>query len=557
MLTLQVFKNIQKTRVSMLVLDLKYPFYKIFCFFTLSIFLISCSSDSISEQNPFPKDDGEIPFSRLLINQKFYSTVLGEDLKYAVLLPEEYDKSKDDYPVVYLLHGFGNDEKAWYSDGMIQYYSDKYRGEITPMIFVMPSAYNTYYANRYNGSYPFMNMLTKEMVPEIDKLFRTKIDKKYRAAMGYSMGGYGALILPALNPEVFSVGVPLSMSFRTDEQYIAEPQNVFDVQWSPIFGGRGMSGVSRLTDYFKQYSPFHFFDTPNLNAFSGLKLLIDCGDDEETLSNTNDNLHALMRDNQISHEYRVRNGAHSFEYWKESLPEALKFISNAVQGIEHPSEPTPVTIGTRVESTDFESVDFFGVLSNILLPTDYANNTANYPVVYFIHDFEVDQRNKNVTDVFSLLRNAMIKGVIPKSIIVEIPASANLSSFRMTEIITKVDAGYRTKAIKESRIVLGNSLGGLNAASIASEDSNLFNSCFLFGAQLADKMESPAAGVFYYLDITDKGKYYRGYHNLYAKIRASQIKYEYRVRQGTESYQSFLNGLSNSLSILNKKLNLN
>ncbi len=498
----------------------------------------------------------EKPFVRLLENQKMPSAIFKVDINYAVLLPADYNESTSNYPVVYLLHGFGDDESAWYKGGNIKYYTDLYKDEITPMIYVMPIGYNTYYVNRYTGNYPYMDMITNELVPAIDKLFRTKKNKSGRAVMGYSMGGYGALILPALNPEVFSVGVPLSMSFRTDEQYIAEPQNVFDVQWSPIFGGRGMSGESRLTDYYKQHSPFHFFDTPNLSAFSDLKLLIDCGDDEETLSNTNDNLHALMRDNQISHEYRVRNGAHSFEYWKKSLPEALKFISNAVQGIEHPSEPTPVTIGARVESADFESVDFFGVLSNILLPVDYANNTINYPVVYFIHDYKIDQRNKNVTDVFSFLRNAMIKGVIPKFIIVEIPASANLGSSRMTEIITKVDAGYRTKAIKESRVVLGNSLGGLNAASIASEDSSLFNSCFLFGAQLADEMESPAAGVFYYLDITDKGKYYRGYHNLYAKIRASQIKYEYRVRQGSESYQSFLNGLGESFSFLKQNVAL-
>ncbi len=80
--------------------------------------------------------------------------------------------------------------------------------------------------------------------------------------MGYSMGGYGALILPSLNPDVFTVGVPLSMSFRTDEQYMAEPQDVFNSQWANLFGGFGANrDRTGLTDYFLQHSPFHFFGT--------------------------------------------------------------------------------------------------------------------------------------------------------------------------------------------------------------------------------------------------------------------------------------------------------
>src|SRR5690606_745783 len=156
-----------------------------------------------------------------------------------------------------------------------------------------PIGYNTYYVNRYTGFYPYMDMITTELVPTIDALFRTKKDKQARAVMGYSMGGYGALILPALNPDIFSIGIPLSMSFRTDEQYMAEPQGVFDSQWGTIFGGKGTAGEARLTDYYKQHSPFHFFNTTNTEAFAGLKILIDCGDDEESLTITNDAMHAV------------------------------------------------------------------------------------------------------------------------------------------------------------------------------------------------------------------------------------------------------------------------
>ncbi len=538
----------------MCVRDFKDRYYRLFCVFALCIAMFSCSSDRpVSEQNEFP-DEEEQPFSRLLTNQKFYSAMLGQEVKYAVLLPEGYDQSKDDYPVVYLLHGFGDDEKAWYTDGMIKYYSDQYQGEITPMIFVMPSADNSYYVNKYTGKYPFMNMLTMEMVPEMDELFRTKSDKKYRAAMGYSMGGYGALILPVLNPKVFSVGVPLSMSFRTDKQYMAEPQSVYDYQWASVFGSASATGQNRITDYFKQYSPFHFFKDQDLSNFSNLKLLIDCGDDEESLSITNDNLHTLLRDLDIAHEYRVRSGGHSFDYWKKSYPEALKFISNAFQEIPFGTESEPAIIGATVKSSDFENKVLAGRTVNILKNKNYESSEAStFPVLYVIHDVSAQPAASQLSAV-SLLSKAMDSGELPQSIIVEIPYSENLDANPIKEIIAYIDANYRTRSQKEHRVLIGNSKGGLKAAQFVNKEASFFNSCFLFTASLTDTSVLPVSNVLYYLDVADDSVEYAGYHTLYTAIREQNLAYEYRVRQGKDPYQSFLNGLSTSLSVLNKKL---
>ncbi|WP_225035268.1 alpha/beta hydrolase-fold protein [Winogradskyella sp. SM1960] len=527
---------------------------KIFYYFILCLCVISCSSETtVSEQNPFPEEE-DPPFSRLLTNQKFYSSLLGEEVEYAVLLPEGYETSTEEYPVTYLFHGFGDNEDAWYTNGMIQYYSDQYSAEITPMIFVMPNAYNTYYANRYNGMYPYMDMLSEEMVSEIDDLFRTKSSSDFRAAMGYSMGGYGALILPALNPDVFSVGVPLSMSFRTDAQYLAEPQSVYDYQWSPIFGGIGASGQSRITDYFRSYSPFHFFEDQEESNFHNLKLFIDCGDDEESLSVTNDKLHTVLRDLSIPHEYRVRSGGHSFNYWKQSYPEALKFISDAFLGVEYNPQPSQISIGESINHSDYQVEMVNGVSFNVLKNLNYDNlETTNFPVLYFIHDHN-DQLSVDELSALSLLYNAMANQSIPEVIIVEIPFENDLNSDNIQEIITYMDANFRTLPIKEERLLIGNVLGGLKAAQIINDEPEFFNSCFLFEAQLTGNAISPVSGVFYYLDIADDSEEYNGYHDLYSAIREQNINYEYRVRQGQEIYQFFLSGLENSLSILNEKL---
>lgn len=519
--------------------------------FFLAIILLSLAA-ACGEDEP-KLVPGE--FARLWEDQVLQSTILNYQVQYAVLLPEGYDKSDESYPVVYLLHGYGDDETAWYKNGGLQFYVDKYIAETGPMIYVMPQGFSTYYIDKYTGNFPYMEMFVEELVPEIDSRFRTKADKSQRAVMGYSMGGYGALILPAMHPEVFSIGIPLSMSFRTDEQYIAESQAAFDNQWAPNFGpAKGVSGTARLSDYFKQRSPFYFFNEENLAVYNNLKFLIDCGDDEEALIFTSNNLHSLMRSNGIAHEYRVRSGGHSFDYWKKSYPEALRFISNAVNNIPHPTEPTPAEVGTLITDTDIEEIEVGEIAVNIMKPVDYETSGQDYPVLYFIHDGEADHHN-NLIQTFSMLRNGMIASKLTKSIVVEIQANELVDDDGLLQqIVTHVDATYRTKVVRDNRVIMANGTGSMNTLKFA-DDTDLFSDCFIFNAQLSEVATDVSEAVFYYVDGTDKSTSFKGYENLYSKIRNDGTDgYEYRVRQGAESYQAFLNGLNDSFSSLKESL---
>jgi S-formylglutathione hydrolase FrmB len=498
----------------------------------------------------------EEPFERLLKNVAIHSKIFNRDLYYAILLPENYNVSTDSYPTIYLLHGYGDDQTSWWQDGLIQYYSDLQVEETGPVIFVMPQGFNSYYVNRYDGGLPYMDYFTTELVPEIDSLYRTKKDKTQRAVMGYSMGGYGALILPSRNPEIFNISVALSMSFRTDEQYINEPQDIFNTQWGVLFGGYGTSGTQRLTDYFKEYSPFHFFDHNDLSKFSSLRILIDCGDDEETLSETNGLLHNLMRDRNMPHEYRVRNGGHSWDYWNRSLPEALKFISYGFKDMEYPQNPEPVNIGNDISSDQYKLENLTGtnLQLGIFTPTEYKSTSDYYPVIFFIHDYEGSVRSENAGKILSLLNTSMQSGKIPNSLIVEIPlGSDEISSTVLSAIISQINTNYRIVTNKNGRVLLGNDKGGAKACSLIPDFQTTFNSCFLFSSALpADIQAVPE--FFYYVDITDKSDNYLGNFNLYLDLREKGNDHEYRVRQGLPSLQSNLNGLYESLGYLSKKL---
>lgn len=165
-------------------------------------------------------------------------------------------------------------------------------------------------------------------------------------------------------------------------------------------------------------------------------------------------MHVVMRDNHINHEYRVRNGGHSFDYWKKSYPEAFRFISNAFENIPHPEEPVPVTIGTLIEPASIDTKVMSNLTLNILTPEDYSTSTLHYPVLYILHDFEESNREENVKDVFSLLRNNMKTGKLTNSILVEIPVGEiNITKNLMDDVVAYIDDTYRTKAVRKEGLL--------------------------------------------------------------------------------------------------------
>jgi S-formylglutathione hydrolase FrmB len=504
-----------------------------------------------------PKVTGE-PFVRWQENESVQSKIYNHPVNYSVLLPENYNSSTDSFPVVYLLHGYGDDQSSWYKYGLIKYYSDLGVVENGPMIFVMPQGYNSYYVNRYNGGVKYMDFFTTELVPHVDSVYRTKKDKAHRAVMGYSMGGYGALILPSKNPDIFQTGVALSMSFRTDSQYIAEPQWVFDSQWGPIFGGTGAEGNARLTDYFLANSPFHFFSDQGGQSFTGLNLYIDCGDDEETLSETNGSLHNVLRDLNIPHEYRMNNGGHSWDYWHKELPEALRYIGFAFQQIPYPDGPDPVDPGPAIPSNQIhaEQLTDTGLSFNIILPSIYDEGAGYYPVIIVLHDRDAESQDEESQKLYSLLTKNISNGKLPNCVIIEIPIQPEAITVElMHALLDTVSLDYRIIDQKDFTVLVGNKQGGLGVYQLMTGCSDICNTFLFFDADLPDDASDVVTDASFYLDICEQGIGYKGYHSLYMSLRKNQLNPEYRVRQGTPSHEVFLNGLDKASGFINDHLN--
>ena len=327
---------------------------KQFLLLAFTLFLASCSCN----QNPpdLPEVDPS-SFQRYSKDNVLSSKVLGVSVKYSIYFPASYNTDKDKrYPVVYMLHGIGDDNNSWngnylHANNKIDSWTEKGLGD---MIYVFPQGYSSYYCNRYDGTFSFMDMFVTELIPLIDKSFRTIPDKQHRAITGYSMGGFGAIALAEKHPELFIACAPLSMSVRTDWQYKEESQDGWNNQWGKIFGGYGLAGDARITDYYKQHCPLYYFNAENKEALSTVHWYLICGDNEENLLYANDELHCVMRDNGYEHEYRVVDGGHSSSVWMPALNEVLPMFDYYMNGgnLWAPTDENGVTPATAETNED-------------------------------------------------------------------------------------------------------------------------------------------------------------------------------------------------------------
>ncbi len=260
---------------------------------------------------------------KVIESLEFKSNLVSYPVKYSIYLPPGYDASERNYPVVYLLHGYSDDETGWIQFGEANFIADKgiTEGEFAPCIIVMPDGKVTWYCNSVDGKDPWEDMFIQEFIPFIEKEYRIRPKKEFRAIAGLSMGGYGALKLAMRHTDLFSSCVAMSSGTFTDEQ-ILEHEN-FDYYFGTIYGPKKKNDLS---ESWKANSPLHLVETIDAEKLKSVRFYIDCGDDD-FLYKGNSALHVKMRDLGIAHEYRVRNGSHQWSYWRTGLHDGLIFIS--------------------------------------------------------------------------------------------------------------------------------------------------------------------------------------------------------------------------------------
>lgn len=266
---------------------------------------------------------------KVIEQQVVKSALMNKEVKYTIYLPADYDHSQRTYPVVYLLHGYTDDNTGWLQFGEVNRYADKAiaDGTIPPMIIVMPNGDSSWYINSFDGKEKYEDFFVKEFMPSIEKTYRIKSQKRYRGIAGLSMGGYGTLVYSLKYPELFAAAAPLSAAVFTDDEML----NMKDDNWENTFGqlyGHNLKGKERLNDAWYKNSILKIVETKSTDDLKKVRYWIDCGDDD-FLTRGNCALHIALADKKVPHEFRVRDGAHNWTYWRTGITDALQFIGQS------------------------------------------------------------------------------------------------------------------------------------------------------------------------------------------------------------------------------------
>ena len=255
------------------------------------------------------------------------SDILKMDRKYSIYLPAGYDASDQSYPVLYLLHGSGDDHTGWVQFGQVQNIADRViaEGLAGPMIIVMPDA-NTGirgYFNVIQGNFNYEDFFFKELIPHIEKNYRVRSERRYRAVAGLSMGGGGTIFYALHQPDVFAAAAPLSASTGSwDLEQFKQRSNINALANIP---------EKQISDYFNRHSIEGILKNASeddMKKIKSIRWYISCGDDD-FLYEGNSMMHIVFRKNEIPHEYRVKDGGHTWTYWRMELPLVMEFVSKS------------------------------------------------------------------------------------------------------------------------------------------------------------------------------------------------------------------------------------
>ncbi|RZS98347.1 alpha/beta hydrolase [Cecembia calidifontis] len=249
------------------------------------------------------------------------SSAMQKTIKAAIVKPSTYSSSQNQqFPTVYLLHGGSGSFSDWHrkvtQENLLIDLANQYQVLIiTPG--VGPSSY--YYDSPTMDTVKYETYFIQELIPFIDQNYRTINKREARAITGLSMGGHGAMMLSAKNPELFIAAGSMSgvMNIDTD-LWIHSPE----FKQSRKEMQKAMLGDIQYKAPFSEYTAVGLVDRMKEN---GIALLIDCGVDD-FLINTNRQIHQLLLENSTPHEYTERPGAHTWEYWTEALPFHMLFI---------------------------------------------------------------------------------------------------------------------------------------------------------------------------------------------------------------------------------------
>jgi S-formylglutathione hydrolase FrmB len=264
-----------------------------------------------------------------------HSKILKRAVHYCVQVPGSYDKKdasgqESRYPVLYYLHGLGDNEQSFSRSGGWTLIEDlREHGKIGDFLIVAPEGGASFYINSTDGTERYSDFFLREFMPYIEGKYRTLSGREGRAVTGISMGGYGALRFAFAYPELFS-----AVSAQSAALILKTPEELNEMGQSHSDAAEALApliGDPINITHWKANDPFALA-RKNKAALKKMAIYFNCGQSDNF--GFEDGAAALDKQltaEGIPHEYHPYPGDHSVSYFLSHLGEVMEFHSRAFE----------------------------------------------------------------------------------------------------------------------------------------------------------------------------------------------------------------------------------
>ena len=243
-----------------------------------------------------------------------YSDKMQKSIKNTIVVPAQYfdpDLLEEQYPVIYLLHGYSGDYSNWahFKD------LDAIATDLG-VIFVCPDGeHGWYWDSPVRKDSQYETYVSKELVNYIDTHYRTMKTPAMRAITGLSMGGHGALWLAIRHSDVFGNAGSMSGGVNIIP---------FPKKWKMA---ENLGSYEENKERWEKHTVINL--VPTLKNHQ-LNIIFDCGS-SDFFAKVNNDLHEALLKAGIDHDYISRPGTHNWKYWTNSLDFQLLFFQKAFE----------------------------------------------------------------------------------------------------------------------------------------------------------------------------------------------------------------------------------
>jgi len=252
-----------------------------------------------------------------------YSEALGRRMPFSLYLPPGYDPSRT-YPVVYFLHGMGDDHRALERFGGVAVLDELITaGELPAFILVAPRGERGFYINYHDRTFLYEDYIIDEVIPTVERrLKRGRIDRSQRFVLGISMGGYGAVNLATRHPGLFAAVAALSAPMFSED----EISSFMDVWWKRLLGIHRLFSDGSDRSFLRRNSPRARVETAT-GALRGLRVfLLNTEQDLDNVAQNNRRFAALLEQSGIPVRHVEVAGRHKWTAWNPHLGAALRYL---------------------------------------------------------------------------------------------------------------------------------------------------------------------------------------------------------------------------------------